>query len=334
MNNALKKIFIRTGILAFGVIIILAYSSMAYSARYVIEKYDTDHAFNGTTLFADNSDPDNPRIVEVDMRGNTVWDFRVPDSLFPDFRKRYNIVMDVERLPNNHILFNIQKVGIYEIERGGKLVWKHEDTETSHDVDRLPNGNTLYVRGWVRKGGKHVIEIDPSGKEVWSWDGMRHFDREPFSNIHHQGWMHVNGVTRLSNGNTLISIRNFNMIVEVDPEGMPVWKYQFKSRSHPHDPELLPDNHLLIPITSANRVIEIDRVTKTPVWEWTHPNGARPIAHIRDANRLPNGNTLIVEANRITEVMPDGEIVWRLRIPSIDIDSKRFKFLYKAERIR
>jgi hypothetical protein len=56
---------------------------------------------------------------------------------------------------------------------------------------------------------------------------------------------------------------------------------------------------------------------------------------IRDANRLPNGNTLITGHTKIIEVTPDGEIVWQFALKGITlvgIDAPARGF-YKADRI-
>jgi len=102
----------------------------------------------------------------------------------------------------------------------------------------------------------------------------------------------------------------------------------------PHDPEISARGNMIVGVQRPYLVYEIDR-NGTIVWQWRHPEGTVAVAHIRDTNRLPNGNTLIVEVNKLIEVAPNGDIVWQLRVPSIDHDS-RFnpaKSLYKAQRI-
>ncbi len=140
--------------------------------------------------------------------------------------------------------------------------------------------------------------------------------------------MHVYAVTRLENSNTLISIRNFNKIVEVYPSGKVVWEITFrgsidvgrnmKPTDGPikgitnHEPEITPSGTSLLALRKPWRFVEIDRQTKTIVWQWTHPEGRKVMDVNRDANRLPNGNTLVTTADHIIEVSADGEIVWQL----------------------
>ncbi len=56
---------------------------------------------------------------------------------------------------------------------------------------------------------------------------------------------------------------------------------------------------------------------------------------VRDANRLPNGDTLITAATKIVEVTPGGEVVWQLTLRGVTIrrgEGARLGF-YKAGRI-
>ena len=68
-----------------------------------------------------------------------------------------------------------------------------------------------------------------------------------------------------------------------------------------------------------SKVIEIDPFTQEIVWayEGTAENGFYSKVSGRN-QRLPNGNTLITEANsgRAFEVTPDGKIVWEFYNPA------------------
>ena len=210
----------------------------------------------------------------------------------------------------------------------------------------MPNGNTLYVYGDNdRIDEAQVKEVDPSGNLVWSWSAKSAFDVEPYRGIEEQGWTHANAVSRLSNGNTLVNLRNFDLTVEVNPEGEVVWSFDWKTLFDrtpvrgtygPHEPEILPENHLLICLQwdTPYQVVEIDRGTGELVWAYRR-EGLRTA---RDSDRLPNGNTLIVgvikgkEESVIFEVTPEGEIVWQLKLKDMPTLHSPGWF-YKAERI-
>jgi len=305
---------------------------------YKVSAYDAARVFPGTTLLCDMSQVESPRIVEVDFSGNVVWQHRLRLE-----RGDRCALLDAALLENGNILFTVTNRGIYEIERSGRVVWKHEDTGASHDADRLPNGNTLYNRAWQSKGSPVVVEVDREGRTVWSWNGVEGFDRPPFANVDFEGWMHVNSVTRLPNGNTLISIRNFNTVVEVDPSGKVVWHITFRGHDRRvnvstegrivgvlnHEPEILDNGHLLLALRQPHRYVEIDRATEAEVWSWSHPKGDRALFLNREANRLPNGNTLGSAGDKLIEIAPDGAIVWQIHAPA----SRNERRFHKAIRI-
>jgi hypothetical protein len=43
---------------------------------------------------------------------------------------------------------------------------------------------------------------------------------------------------------------------------------------------------------------------------------------VRDANRLPNGNTLITGTTKIIEVTPKNEIIWQLSLIGISLSQQ------------
>ena len=228
-------------------------------------------------------------------------------------------------------------MGIYILNRDGDILWQHDDPKVSHDADMLSSGNILYVYGMGdAKGDTIVKEITMSGTRVWHWDPSQYFDYSPYSEIDPvsgQGWAHANSVTRLDNGNTLISIRNFNMIVEVNPAGTPVDTI-FDVES-PHDPLVLPNNYLL----AAHQTSTVHSAYKynrsSAQVEWQYDMTDKNDFPMRDVNLLPNGNILITGAKRLVELVPStNEVVWQLELTgTIQQGEGPSKGFYKAERI-
>ena len=295
-----------------------------------VDIYDASKANNGTTLLADNHRKDRPRIIEVDMNGKIVWEYVLPFHL----REYNNPGFDVEGLPNGNVLFVLPLKGVYEIDRKGDVVWSYVDSQVTHDADRLPNGNTLVVFGGSdSKDDIQAKEINPKGEIVWSWRAKDHLDTAEYRNIYNQGWTHANAVSRLENGNTLISLRNFNVVVEVEPNGSIVRMIGKGIFHYQHDPEVLPNGNLLVMNHSRpNKAIEIDPKTNKVVWE-SRKFGKR-MSPVRDADRLPNGNILITGTTKILEFTPDGELVWRLNL-DVRFENRRQApalGFYKAQR--
>lgn len=293
--------------------------------------YNPEMAWEGTTLFADLHNPEKPGIIEVNMEGEIIWEYEVPNNL-----KQYtNPGFDAERLPNDNILFVLPRKGVYEINREGGVVWSYLDEKVSHDADRLPNGNTLVVWGGNDGvGDAQVKEINPEGEVVWSWHARDYFLKAPYRDIREEGWTHTNAVTRLENGNTLISLRNFNFIVEVDPQGSVVRTIGEGVFDHQHDPEVLPNKNILVANHGRpHEAVEINPETGEIVWRFPVPK--RSNWPVRDADRLPNGNTLITGTTMIIEVTPKGEVVWQLKLINIafGVEETKTQGFYKAERI-
>jgi hypothetical protein len=111
---------------------------------------------------------------------------------------------------------------------------------------------------------------------------------------------------RLPDGQTLVLCQNPWSILRLDEKG--------KEQPNPvrigqpfYQPrmEVLSDDRVLV--TEQNRVVEYDlrAVDKRDVWK-VSANGPSSV------QRLPNGNTLIVESsiNTVKEITPEGEVVW------------------------
>ena len=289
---------------------------------FQVDVYEPDMVWAGTTLLADNHNLQRSRIIEVNMLGEIVWEYLVPKNL--------GKTNEVEWLPNDNVLFTSHGKGVYEIDRSGKIVWSYLTNKVSHDADRLPNGNTIFIFGMDdQKSDAQVIEVNPEGKIVWEWYARDHFDKSPYKDIYEGGWTHTNAVTRLPNGNTLISLRNFHFVVEVDPQGSVVRTLGEGIFQYQHDPEIQPNGNVLATSPLHGWVMEIDPETSAIVWEFKAPE-----SFPRDADRLPNGNTLITGAARIFEVTTEGNIVWQLTVKGISEGIKaQPEYCYKAERV-
>ncbi|MBU1131911.1 aryl-sulfate sulfotransferase [Patescibacteria group bacterium] len=298
---------------------------------FSLNVYDKTKVMDGTTLFADNHNTAKPRILEVNMLGEIIWEYNLPD----DLKSYTNPGFDVERLSNDNILFVCPGSGVYEVNRDKQIVWSYKTTKISHDADRLANGNTIFVFGNNDlMTDPQVVEVNSAGGIVWSWHAKNYFNAEPYLSEQNQGWSHTNAVSRLASGNTLVSPRNFNMVVEVNPQGSVVKTRGSEIMIEQHDPALLENGNLLFANHGVpEKAVEIDQ-NENVVWEYTVTDPQQ--WPVRDVNRLSNGNTLIATTTKIIEVTPDKQIVWEFAIK----DTSKFVGtvsaglgFYKAERI-
>ncbi len=311
----------------------------------VLSIYDSEKAYDGTTLFTDGHDSKNFRVLEVDMKGEIVWEYYVPKELI----KGKPVGFDAELLKNDNVLIVLSGSGIYEVDRDGNIVWSYEDAQVSHDADRLENGNTLVNFGNNdKKTDASVKEISPVGEIVWEWYAKDVYGTSKFKDLEpNGGWAHANAVQRLSNGNTMVSLRNFYLTAIIDGNGKLVEEFDwsgFGTDTDPHEPVIdEEDNTLLVCLQNDSEyvAVEIDTKSRETLWTYTNKN----LRTARDCNKLPNGNILIVAVDNggsksdqsddystIIEVTPDAEIVWRLDLLNFAAE-KSPGFFFKAERI-
>ncbi len=294
------------------------------SGRYVVDVHLADKTYPGTTIFGDNTDPRHPVIVEVDMAGKVLWSYEVP--LKSGERAGG---MEVEWVPASDTILYTTFSGVYEVDRGGRIVWSHR-APSSHDADRLANGNTLVVWGWGEdSSAPEVREVSPAGAVVWQWQAAKHLKGEKRLDPR-EGFSHANAAVRLANGNTLVSLRNFQMLVEVAPSGEIVWKLG-NLIANPHNPEVLPNGNILLNLRGPEVIREYTPAGKVV---WSYAPNPDDIFGVRHNLRLANGNTLLVASNKIVEITPQRQIVWQLRLTRVgSSDSDKASWIYKGMRI-
>jgi hypothetical protein len=322
-------------------------SAYAGDPRFFVDTYDATKVHAGTTLFATNYNND-PRVIEVDFDGNVVWEYELPDSMIGPGQ----IAIDAAYLEDTDtVLITATDVGVFEVEHDGDplIVWQYLTNQVSHDSDRLPNGNTLYVFGHDdAETDTQVYEIDSSGTLVWSWRAKDNAEFDGFSGTFNAGWTHANAVQRLPNGNTLISLRNFQMTVEVETTvaGTIVNSYDWSTvygDCFPHDPEYrevggTPRVLVALQNDSPYQMVEIEWPSGAVVATYSYGPMIQ-LTPTRDADRLPNGNRLLqsvidiggVRDSCILEVTPAGTIVWQFRLVNFD-ETMNPGFIYKAQR--
>jgi Arylsulfotransferase (ASST) len=118
-------------------------------------------------------------------------------------------------------------------------------------------------------------------------------------------------------GQVLISVRDMHTIAVLDPErGSVVWAARGPWRLQ-HDAQFLGNGHLLLfdnfGSRKGSRVLEYDPQTQAFPWSYAGENGSSFSSPTRGmAQRLPNGNTLLVDSlgQTIFEVTNNKEVVW------------------------
>ncbi|WGL99614.1 aryl-sulfate sulfotransferase [Arsenophonus sp. aPb] len=282
----------------------------------------------------------NVSIGEVNWQGKVVWQYG--SKIDPAHQHH-----EIQRLSDGNIL-------ILRAKKKRIDGWDHDIIDDYIDIIS-PEGNSVWhwsvadhfdklgfdsQQQKIMKGARignlfHINTATPLGKNKWYDSGDKRFAPE----------------------NILINSRNGNLAVIICREtGEIVWRLgpNFPSVNYqgeiprPLDQIIGAHNIHMIPyglpgagnllifdnqgaagfppaknnILSASRVIEIDPQSMKIVWEYNADKSKQPLynfysSFMSNAQRLPNGNTLINEgqSGRLFQVTPEGEIVWEYVSP-------------------
>jgi hypothetical protein len=287
----------------------------------------------------------NGRAVVV-SDGDVVWSFAPEDSR----------VFDAEMLDDGHVLVSYatalpasecpERTLEYKDDRCVRNNVVELDYETKeevwayrwydafithhevHDADRLPSGETAIID----MGNDRAFVVDESKEVVWNWSAREHIG--PGSEFWEEyggpdrprpesDWTHMNDIDQLADGDLSMSIRNFDVVIEVNRSTKDIERVVGEVRGgkdvagrepildDQHNPMWVSEEHVLVADSEADRIVEVNASTQEVVW--SYDDG---LLWPRDADRLPNGNTLVTNSLRyeVEEVTPDGEVVWRYRV--------------------
>lgn len=262
--------------------------------------------------------------------------------------------------PNGDVIFNFLYSGLVRIDKCSRVKWQLPQ-QTHHSIFEDHEGN-LWVPGRRLQREpmdryplvpapfyeEYVLKITPEGKvlrEISVLDPIfiSSYEGVLFPNAAHRpelaippdyDFTHLNDAEVLTPelapafpqfavGDLLISLRNLNLLMVVDPNtGQIKW-----ARTGPylrqHDPDFRPNGRITVfdnrrdpsggGTFGGSRILEIDPGTGEVVTLFGQGRGPHFYTEIMgDHEWLPNGNLLITESKpgRILEVAPDGEVVW------------------------
>ena len=203
----------------------------------------------------------------------------------------------------------------------------------------------------------YLVEMTTDGKIVWEWRSWDYLDpaADPItaSQDDRDVWTVANGVSEMPDGNLLLSFRDISTVVMINREtGAIYWKLGAPPLAGQHAPYLLPNGHVLLFDNGPHRldqsfpysrVLEIAPATKAIVWKFQEARVADFFSpRLSNAQRLPNGNTLINEGwfGRFFEVTPAGAVVWEYVNPyfgarqNLVVNAVQRAYRYSAEEIR
>ena len=260
--------------------------------------------------------------------------------------------------------------GIYEVDAGGRIVWKWVAGDHLREFGFSSEG-LRYLRERIARnpveawGYLEINDLQVLGSNKWYDAGDHRFNPD-----------NLMFDSRKGNFIAIIDKKTGTIVWRLGPN-FPGSEYSPDQRildrrvprpvdqiSGQHNAHLIPKglpgagNLLLfddqggagfppaaLGIYAGSRILEIDLTKKQIVWQYTGANSGRPVwsffsSFVSNAQRLPNGNTLIDEGmdGRFFQITPAGDIVWEYVLPYLgdkQVDGKPFmdSLVYRAQAV-
>lgn len=217
--------------------------------------------------------------------------------------------------------------------RTGQVIEKFTVPADTHDVDHLTGSQYA-----VADKSHHRAYVYDSNRDIilWEYNFSDHFPPSAGGgspDSYAGDYTHLNDIDAVDNGSAfLLSPRNFDRILLVsrDTEET-VWSLgeenNYEILHEQHNPVLLTSDPptVLVADSENNRIVEyqLQGGGSRLVWEYRDD-----LIWPRDADRLPNGNTLIVDTgnDRVIEATPDRKIVWDISTDRAPYDVERLQY--------
>jgi hypothetical protein len=240
----------------------------------------------------------------------------------------YGMILDVDYITEGEYAGNFlacDNIGtIFILDQELNVLWESEVPQRfAHEVEMMPNGNIMVAD----TAPGRIIELNISDPTdiVWEWDPTNPdhinwtqlaldagWSDEAIEYVQNPtgDWTHTNDAeyvngTRLgrSYDSLLISIRNFNLILEVnytDTKDV-IWWYgepeDYDTLNHQHNPDIRDNGNIIICDSENRRIIEVDYDTKEVVWEFSLSFPRGELRWARDCDDIGNGIFMITDSN-------------------------------------
>jgi hypothetical protein len=249
---------------------------------------------------------------------------------------------DVDRLPNGNFLVATTQSHhtiVVEIDaETGKHVSLQSFDENprlhdTHDAD-LINGEELLMNDMGDERDRVVVYNLTREEVVWEYRFDEHNDHFPRDGggPYETDWTHNNDVEQIREGVFMVSLKNFDQVVAINRSTKDIeWTLGADDNDailhEQHNPDYIETEDgrpvVLVADSLNDRVVEYTR--EDDGWNRTWVLRGGGLDEPRDADRLPNGNTLVSDrrGHRFLEVTPDGEVVWEVYGPWQPYDAER-----------
>lgn len=196
-----------------------------------------------------------------------------------------------------------------------------------HDADRISEHD--YLVGDIALDRVFLVNVT-SGMVEWEWNALSDYSTSG-GGEHPADWTHLNDIEYLPDGRIMVSLRNQDQVVFINrTTGLESKWILGADEQHSilygqHNPDYLQGSghgSVLVSDSENNRILEFQR-TKGE-WKRTWIYSTSGTNWPRDADRLPNGHTLITSSGngRVFEVNEEGEVVWEVSV-SLPYEAER-----------
>ena len=229
------------------------------------------------------------------------------------------------------------RVVMYNLSTGEKevlfsMTTKRYTSEQWHDADYV--GPNRVVVADIAHDRVFIVNTS-TGLITWEWQAHQAYDISSGGQVA-EDWTHLNDVEVLPDGRIMISVRNHDQVIFLDRESGMNRSLTLGQDHEPgdenktlyeqHNPDYIPEKNggpsVVVADSEHNRVVEFQRTESGWEQSWEYNQG---LNWPRDADRLPNGNTLIADSrdNEVLEVDRSGQVVWRASVP-LSYEAERF----------
>lgn len=218
-------------------------------------------------------------------------------------------IHDAQQLPSGNWLLQTNFTEVVEVDSKGKEVWKYKPSPDNGKVEihafrRLENGLTMIAES----GASRIIEVNKEGAIVHS---------TPLTVETPNPHRDTRLVRITPTGTYLVAHEGEKRIREYDRQGKIIWEYEVGSQLF--SAVRLSNGNTLVGTGDGHRVIEVSKA-KEIVWEIKENelDGIK-LAWVTMVDRLPNGNTWIVNCHagpnnpQILEVTSEKKVVWSFK---------------------
>ena len=266
-----------------------------------------------TVLAADSS---TQALAAIDANGKFEWKIRC------------GAIHDLHLLPDGHLLYQDGWTRIIELDAKREKVWEYDAQSNGnadrgvevHAFQRLADGRTMIVES----GPARIIEVDRDG-------AIRH--QVSLQVDHPSAHSDTRNARKTSAGTYLVAHEADGVVREYNARGEVIWEFDIPLFGEPrrkgHGSEAfgnqvysavrLDGGNTLIGTGNGHSVLEVTPA-KEIVWQLSQNDlPGITLAWVTQVQRLPNGNTLLVNCHagpdnpQIIEVNADKQVVWTFR---------------------